>query len=815
MGSAVSPRSALPLLLATALLAGLSPAWAQQGDKVPVHVILNGQDMGDLVVTVTAEHTVWLPWGELRKLGLVNWPEALRRPDDVAVSLASLAPHLKHELDLTELGLNLTAEPELFENHILDLGYAPPKDIRYAQNDSAYLNYSLGVSGVEGSPSNAVSVPLEAAVRLGSTLAYSSFSYQHTESQDLAVRMLTNLNWDNPASRRRLTVGDFSAATDPLGGAGNFGGVSLATNYSVTPYFVRYPQLTVTGVAATPSDVRVFLNDQLVRTEKFTPGVFQVSNLPLAIGAGEVKLVITDAYGREQTVPLPFYLSTDLLKPGLHEYSYNLGYARQALGMQSDNYGDAALLATHRYGFADWLTAGLSAEGDSHVARLGVSGTVLLWRLGEFSLTAANSSAEAAQGTAATAQGSAGTAQASAGTAQGSAGTAEGSAYLADYRYQTRHFGVDVFTQSQTRDYSTLSMRPLDDKVKLLNGASIGMNSEFLGSLSLSYRAVQPYLAEATDTATLYYSRPLLRRELSLNLRATQVVTHTPTGPTTSNEVFAGIVWILGSSQSLSASRDTVNGQNSDALTLQKNIPLGPGVGYRVELDRRDGVAQDYGYGTNSTVQLNGYHGTYMANFVRLNGSDSGTVTAAGSVAYIDHGVYLTRPIQDSFALVRMSGVEGVRAYASNQEAGTTNSQGETVIPSLLAYFGNDISIDERDVPVNYSIPLLREHIAPPYRTGVVVDFSVTKLQAVVGTLFIVSAGNRIAAELAAISLEVAGKTVEAVVGKGGEFYLENIPAGTQQMHVLWKDQTCDVTLTVPKSEELFVNVGKVTCEAH
>jgi len=783
----VSPPSALPLLLATALLASLSPAWAQQGDQVPVHVILNAQDMDDLVVTVTAENEVWLRWGELGKMGLVNWPEALRRPDETAVSLASLAPHLKYALDLKELRLDLTAEPELFEKHIVNLGYVPPKDIRYAQNDSGYLNYSLGVSGAEGSPSNRVALPLEAAVRLGSTLAYSSFSYQHTGSEDLAVRMLTNLNWDDTAARSRLTVGDFSATSGPLGGGGIFGGVSLATNYSLTPYFVRYPQLSVSGVAATPSEVRVFVNDQLVKTEKFTPGLFELNNVPLAIGAGEVKLVITDAYGREQTVPLPFYLSTQMLKPGLHEYSYNLGYARQALGLQSDDYGDAALLGFHRYGFADWLTAGLSAEGDSHVARLGASATVLLWRLGEFSLTTTNSSGE----------------------------TAQGSAYLADYRYLTKHFGVDVFTQSQTRDYSTLSLGARDDKDKLLNGASLGLNGEFLGSLSLNYRMEQPYLAAATDTTTVFYTRPLLRQEVSLNLRAARVVTHKPTGLSTSNEVFAGIVWNLGQNRSLTASRDNLDGQNLDTLTLQKNTPQGPGVGYRVELDRRDGQAQDDGYGTNSYVQLNGQHGSYSANYLRTNGSNSGTVTAAGSVAYIDHGVYLSRPIPDSFALVRMSGMEGVRAYASNLEAGTTNSQGEMVIPSLLAYFGNDISIDERDVPVNYSIPVLRQHIAPPYRTGVVLDFSLTKLQATVGTLFIVSAGKKTAAELAAISLVVAGKTVEAVVGRGGEFYLENIPAGTHMMHVLWKDQKCDVTLKVPKSEELFVNVGELTCEAH
>ncbi len=56
----------------------------------------------------------------------------------------------------------------------------------------------------------------------------------------------------------------------------------------------------------------------------------------------------------------------------------------------------------------------------------------------------------------------------------------------------------------------------------------------------------------------------------------------------------------------ISFSHDTRDSLNTDSVTLQKNAPQGPGSGYRVELNRHDGVAQEDGYGTNSYVQLNG-----------------------------------------------------------------------------------------------------------------------------------------------------------------------------------------------------------------
>ena len=53
----------------------------------------------------------------------------------------------------------------------------------------------------------------------------------------------------------------------------------------------------------------------------------------------------------------------------------------------------------------------------------------------------------------------------------------------------------------------------------------------------------------------------------------------------------------------------------------------------------------------DNLVQYQGDYGVSGVGFRRVQGQDSVDLRMAGSVAFIDRGVYFSRPIQDSFAL--------------------------------------------------------------------------------------------------------------------------------------------------------------------
>ena len=63
------------------------------------------------------------------------------------------------------------------------------------------------------------------------------------------------------------------------------------------------------------------------------------ANLPVPTGSSDTRLVLRDAFGREQEISSQQYYTSGLLKQGLHEFSYNLGARRNNLGDLKLDYG--------------------------------------------------------------------------------------------------------------------------------------------------------------------------------------------------------------------------------------------------------------------------------------------------------------------------------------------------------------------------------------------------------------------------------------------------------------------------------------------
>jgi outer membrane usher protein len=180
----------------------------------------------------------------------------------------------------------------------------------------------------------------------------------------------------------------------------------------------------------------------------------------------------------------------------------------------------------------------------------------------------------------------------------------------------------------------------------------------------------------------------------------------------------------------------------------------------------------------------------------------------------LDSSVHLSRPINDSFALVRVPDLKNVDVAFNNQSMGTTNSKGELVVPNLISYLGNNISIDPNNLPVEYQIEQVRQYVAPAFRSGALVRFNVTKLQAFVGKLVLRVDGQEISADYAELTIPVPGKkAISGVVGMGGEFYLENLPIGLVPMQIDWRGRVGVCTISIPASEATQVDLGTVTCE--
>ena len=126
--------------------------------------------------------------------------------------------------------------------------------------------------------------------------------------------------------------------------------------------------------------------------------------------------------------------------------------------------------------------------------------------------------------------------------------------------------------------------------------------------------------------------------------------------------------------------------------------------------------------------------GRYDVLQQHVDGQAVTTVNASGSIVGIGGRVFASRPVEQSFALVRVPGVSHVRAFMSNQEVGQTDGNGNLLVPNLLPYYGNHLSIADVDVPLDLSIGASEMTLAPPYRGGAVALFPVTRDQRPHGT---------------------------------------------------------------------------------
>lgn len=195
-----------------------------------------------------------------------------------------------------------------------------------------------------------------------------------------------------------------------------------------------------------------------------------------------------------------------------------------------------------------------------------------------------------------------------------------------------------------------------------------------------------------------------------------------------------------------------------------------------------------------------------------MNQGETYSFSGAGGLSFIEGELNFSRPIQDSFALVKVGDLKGVRVYLNNEEIGRTGTSGKVLIPNLGSYYNNQISINDKDIPIEYTLTDVVRYVSPPLRSGSTIEFGATKMQAFVGMLKVKVNGEIRPVEYIEFKLMVDGKPLLSSTGKGGEFYFENIKPGKYKGEFKYLDKIFTFDIIFPKSEEVLVEVGEIVC---
>jgi len=741
-------------------------------EAVVLKMVLNQEDKGVSFVILAPDNDVWIKRSDLNAIGLSKAQgRDILFEQDIYVSLNSI-PDLTFYIDEKEVALNISAVPFLFKKQLIESSYAIPYEVIYTKDISSFFNYALFYTS--GSEETSIDMSGELGISVGDYLGLSTFSYTNSDSTEKFTRLMTNITYNDRENLRSVIVGDFSALSGILGSGLLLGGVNFSKNFSIDPYLIIYPGLDLSGILQTPSDIEIYMDGFLIRKERLAPGEFQFTDVPATVGLGTADIVITDAFGKERVLSTPYYYTDRLLTKGLHEYSYSLGFIRDDYGEKNFSYSRPSFLALHRFGFTNSITAGYAAEASEKLINVGPTATFLILRLGTLDGAMALSNSEGESGL---------------------------SGFLS-YSFRTKNTNVRAALRSSSREYSNLVLTPYDNKAKLEFNGAVGFTSQYLGSLTAGYSFADMYTG--VDASSIF---------ISYNKILTKNTTFFATASETKNDIkekkiFLGLHVYFG--KGISGNINYVHTENHDQgrLSLQKNLPSGSGFGFRVDAEKYDDQNDFEGI-----AQYQSQYGIYEAGYFHRAEDNTYGVSAAGGIGYIDRSIFFSRPINDSFAKVKINGLEGVRVYHYGNEVGSTDGNGNVILPGLQSFHYNRIDIEAKDIPIDYSIPLLTKTISPPYRSGSLVAFEIKKIQAVTGTAYIIEKGKKIPVDSAAMFILKEDRILEGLIGRDGEFYVENISSGKYQAIIYYRAEECSFDLVVPESDQMFIDVGEVTCE--
>jgi outer membrane usher protein len=733
------------LLLAGIVSVSFMHTAACAAETIILSVSLNAVSYGELFLKRNEDGSLLILSEDLRRMGVKTDSVATTRIDKESyVSLKELQG-VTASLDEKLLLLNLRAGAAWINLPNLLRDFSPPSGSYIPSSDTtAFLNYRVDYGNGDDAASGSWSSVGEIGLRRGNLLLLGDGFYQRIQNRQQAVRLMTSLSWDRPATISRWVAGDINATAGEPSGPVIMGGLGYASAFSMAPGLNTYPLGEFGGVATLPSEADIYVNGILVRREHLTPGDYRFQNLPVSNGANNVEIVMRDSFGNETRNITRFYLSERLLKAGLHDYSYNIGFTRLDFGSESNRYGRPLMVARHTFGLSDHLTLGAGAEADGGLVNLIPRVVLGLGQAGVLTLLGGESH---------------------------DAGRGFGTTLGAGYQFQSRYMNYQLSLRHNSREYRTLANRQANDTARLNIGTGIGMGTPSFGTVGLNGSFFETYAGQLKRSLGVSYSRSLSKKiQFSASLNNSW-------GTSSEISFFAGLIFFHDNDMTASATLQTSQGTNMETLSLQKSLPSGEGTGYQLTVERERARDETF-FRANPYLQFNGPYGSYTADLRgqldERNGrtTNSYQISAAGALVYAGGHLGLSRPVSGGFAVVQVEGLADVRVMLDNQEVARTNAYGMAYIPSLRSYQENLIAFDDTRIGAEYLIKRYSAIVTPGLFGGECIYFPVARIQSYGGRLLGENGSPLEYARIALLGLE---QEFSFTTFSGGEFYFENM----------------------------------------
>lgn len=675
-------------------------------------------------------------------------------------------PELEYSIDKSTQVLIVEAGSAAFTRQVID---ARPNAFRVPQTGTpgGFFNYDVLFESVEGSDVATGAFELGVFNRWG--VGTTTILARGLDTEEDVVRLNTTWRYDWPAELRTLRLGDSFSRPGSWGRTVQFGGIQWGTNFGTQPDFITFPLPVFTGETAVPATVELYANELRRVQEQVQPGPFSVQDVPVVVGANELQMVVTDVLGRQQVISQPFYVDQNLLKDGLHDYTYEAGFIRENFSLESNDYSRPFIVGTHRLGLTDWFTGEVRAEVLREYQTAGVSAATLAppWLGTVF------------------------------GSLAGSTGDAgEGALASIGFDRQGRRFNYGLQTTWTTEDFRQLGLLPGEPAPRQTTFARFGARLVGNSSISLSYVKVDQRRIDDTSFLNANYSLGLAQN-LFFNAFVSHDLEHSDT--------FLGLTvsFALGDQTSASFSHSRDDETHSNQVNIQRNLPRGTGFGYRLFAEDAHGTPDRRLAEVSASTEV----GIYRAEAARF-GNDMGyRLSASGGGAVLGGNMFLSRKVDDSFGVVEVGDYENVRIYHENQVIARTNENGAAFIPDMRPFDENQIRFEQADLPLDVRIGDIDTIGVPGFRRGVLVEFDV---QASNGALITLVQENGEPLPAGA-TVNIIGSDQRFPIARRGEAWVTGLER-ENRLEARWSGQRCTFEITLPEDPGPLPQVGPIVC---
>ncbi len=537
--------------------------------------------------------------------------------------------------------------------------------------------------------------------------------YQESASRSVR-RADTRLIKDDESHVMRYALGDLQLDTSGFQSVQTLGGFSATRKFSIEPYETTRPVNRTEVFLKRPSTVEIYVNGLFVQRLQLPAGPFNLQDYPLTVGRNDIQLRVTDDLGQIETIDLALLFDNQLLKKGLQQFSYNFGFISNPTQVDR-NYDTSNFLASafHKIGLSDRFTLGANAQRDRFRSLLGLEAYWATW-VGMLTADLA--------------------------TSRDSPSIHGNGARL---RYQSlerwgAHEAYTILTANAEYDGQNFGAPGSSNPTSIY---AWKMDSYLSERLPWELRAGLGYQYNISRTGVP--NRRIAQLDLSKNWSPTLQtgINYAVTSDVvTENRVFASLSW--SDSVHRNNFQTTYDSTRSTSRVDWFRQPEKPyndvrlNAGAERSLDQKEFDARaDY---MSQRAELTLDHRSVIPNYstaVHQTNLSLGT-----ALVWTDQSIAISRPVTESFVIIHDPASTGIDVAVNNNgnyAEASVNSFGPGVLPSLISYYEQPVSLGVLNLPEGYSVGREFQVARPTYKSGVDIRLNVRSAAVATGRILL------------------------------------------------------------------------------